>query len=579
VRSEDGTDRRFEAEERPIDPYCRLKKSLEGNFSEPLNATVTLSVGEILTNVLTLAKKHNWNHIEKEDLMKFTCALLNDQKTLPSSRFLLDKLFFSKKGMRYFFFCSNCTHFLLDVGADRHAEVTISCPNQKCTKENNLSDLSKATYFVVFDIPSQLNILLKNPEVRKKLVNPFDHVNKPEDNTMRDLYDGSCYRSFAHYAENLASPASHVISFSLSVDSASLCSFSGQSICPCFLMVNELPTVLRMKNLMIAGLWFGLKKEKMDLFLPPIISHLKKLSIDGFSLQFEDETWHFLAFLIACVADSVARCDVQGIHAHRGDYPCSWCLCEGVEYINSRIFPHESTLPPPRTIEGMLADSRKALEKKIFVRGVKYLTPLASAPLFHPVHGFIVDQMHAKDEGTTKAFLNSWLGEDGKTPYYIKKANVARINALLNGVKIPKELRKGVRSLTQVSYWTGRELENWCLFLSLSVLPDFLPEQYIRHWALYVQGIYLLLNTEIHEDVVNLAEELLETFCLKTESLYGRHMLRFNLHILRHFAENCRRWGPLFALSAYQFEAGNQRLKKLVHDCNGIPRVFLKITL
>lgn len=48
-------------------------------------------------------------------------------------------------------------------------------------------------------------------------------------------------------------------------------------------------------------------------------------------------------------------------------------------------------------------------------------------------------------------------------------------------------------------------------------------------------------------------------------------MLKFNHHILQHFCENARRWGPLFALSAYAMEAGNRRLKQLVNDCNGIP--------
>ncbi|KAJ1526621.1 hypothetical protein ONE63_008207 [Megalurothrips usitatus] len=48
-------------------------------------------------------------------------------------------------------------------------------------------------------------------------------------------------------------------------------------------------------------------------------------------------------------------------------------------------------------------------------------------------------------------------------------------------------------------------------------------------------------------------------------------MMRFNMHILRHFGANCRRWGPIFALSAYAFEAGIQKLKKLIHSTSYIP--------
>jgi len=171
-----------------------------------------------------------------------------------------------------------------------------------------------------------LNLLLSDPEVRCKLLNPVDFINEPDDSFMRDLHHGSSYRTFANYVHNLPNPRKvKYMSFSLSVDSAALCSsFSGQSICPCFIMINELPPVLRMRHLLIAGLWFGTKKEKMDLYLPPVVKHITDLSSPGFVLKFdEDEEWQVKAYLIACVADSVARCDVQGIHSHRGDFPCS----------------------------------------------------------------------------------------------------------------------------------------------------------------------------------------------------------------------------------------------------------------
>lgn len=505
--------------------------------------------------------------------MKFANAILGGKNIVPSSRFLLDQYLYSKEGMHYHFFCSKCTHFLLDASAATFSIKEVNCPNIQCMTLNVLSDLSKATYFVTFDLVYQLQVLLDNPDIRNKLVNPVDFISEPCDQVLKDLYHGSSYRQFANYVKNLPNSATtKYLSFSLSVDSASLCTgFSGQKICPIFIMINELPPVVRMQNLLVAGLWFGVQKEKLDLFLPPVVDHIKKLGERGFCLKFGDEVWHVKAFLIACVADSVARCDVQGIHAHRGDFPCSWCLCEGEERMGKRVFPYERNLPPPRTIEELVEDSRKAFETKTFVRGVKYLCLLSAAPMFHPVEGFVVDQMHAKDEGTTKAFLQSWRGEDGKTLYYIGKANKTKVDNLLQQVKIPKELRKVVRSLSQLAYWTGRELENWLFFFSLAVLTGILPNRYLNHWCLYVQGTYLLLKSEIHTEVIDIAEELLEEFSSKTEDLYGRHMMRFNLHILRHFAANCRRWGPMFALSAYQFEAGNQRIKKLVHACNGIP--------
>lgn len=121
------------------------------------------------------------------------------------------------------------------------------------------------------------------------------------------------------------------MSYTLSVDSASICRFSGVKICPCFLQINELPPILRVKNLILAGLWFGKTKEKIDLFLPPIVKHISDLS-KGFHIEVANEKWLVVSFLICCCADSVARCETQGIHSHRGEYPCSWCLIEGEEF-------------------------------------------------------------------------------------------------------------------------------------------------------------------------------------------------------------------------------------------------------
>lgn len=66
--------------EEPQDAFKRLKSSIEEPFQESLNLTVNISVGEILTNALTLVKKHNWSHLEKEHLMMFAKSILNSGK-------------------------------------------------------------------------------------------------------------------------------------------------------------------------------------------------------------------------------------------------------------------------------------------------------------------------------------------------------------------------------------------------------------------------------------------------------------------------------------------------------------------
>lgn len=127
------------------------------------------------------------------------------------------------------FFCSGCSKSLGNVSPKHARPAQVVCPNENCKTLNVLSDLSQATFFVKFFLPSQLEVLFSDPNIRRKVVSPADFVNAPADNVMRDLYHGTCYRAFAKHVEHDCS--SHkVLSFSLSVDSAALCSFSGQSM-------------------------------------------------------------------------------------------------------------------------------------------------------------------------------------------------------------------------------------------------------------------------------------------------------------------------------------------------------------
>ena len=177
-----------------------------------------------------------------------------------------------------------------------------------------------------------------------------------------------------------------------------------------------------------------------------------------------------------------------------------------------------SPAPPLRTIQELLQDSVEALRTKKIVNGVKYLCLLSPAPLFHPVDGFIADQMHAKDEGTTKSFVKAWCGEDGETPYYIGQPdNMDKLRKRAAQVRAPKELRKSLRDLSHLAYFTGRELENFALFFSIPLLMEILPTRFLMHWALYVQVNYVLLLSELAIAAMDTVESLGGEFCKKKQ--------------------------------------------------------------
>lgn len=73
-----------------------------------------------------------------------------------------------------------------------------------------------------------------------------------------------------------------------------------------------------------------------------------------------------------------------------------------------------------------------------------------------------------------------------------------------------------------------------------------------------------------------LLESLLMHFVGKTEDLYGKSAMTFNMHQLIHLPEAVRRLGPLWGHSAFVFESGNGQLVKLVTGANAVPQQILE---
>ena len=66
------------------------------------------------------------------------------------------------------------------------------------------------------------------------------------------------------------------------------------------------------------------------------------------------------------------------------------------------------------------------------------------------------------------------------------------------------------------------------------------------------------------------ADQLLHKFVVRSEALYSKIPMTFNMHLLLHLAKSVYYWGPLWAHSAFTFESGNGHLLKVIHVARGI---------
>lgn len=547
--------------------FGKLLHKIQHGFSDVITNPPLVSRAELLLMVLGLSIQHNQNHTQ----LLHTVTLINSvfgNSILPHSCYLLDQILNTDCGINYHFYCPECFYYFGKI--DYLTVRQVVCETPGCNTTSNIHDLTAASFFVTFDICLQIEYLLKSDSVFSQLKSPVELINGRGPGTFSDIYDGSSYQNFARSTALVI--ADKIISFIFSTDGSPLFKSSKNSIWPLQLTICELPPLIRMNNIILGGLWFGKSKPPMDLFLIPFMAIIKSLSTHGMNVQLKDEViCHVKAYIILCCVDSGARGSVQGLKTHSGYGSCNWCTHPGEWSAHAVRFPVLEYVPQQRTHEGMRTQGEAYLDTGIIVDGVKGLSALFGAPEMDVVKGMSVEYMHLVNLGLVRQFLYAWLNDADEDWYIGTDAEEELINEKLASLSPPVEVRRLPRTLSEKKFWNARELENWLLLYSVPVLSGILKAKYLNHWKLLVQAVYLLLQTKLTAEDCRNAHILLSHFIVKTEELYGKSMMTFNLHILSHLADHVLRWGNLQFSSAFCFEAANGLLKQLIHAQRGIP--------
>ncbi|KAK3909968.1 Halomucin [Frankliniella fusca] len=554
---------------RPLPAHQNLWKEIRNqpDFISSVLTEVNCSPAEILLKILALSHQNNFSFKAFLDTVLLVNSLFVTP-VLPGTQYLLDKLLLSETDLVRYFYCKTCSHSFGNI--DHNTTPEIVCP--ACRTINEIKDLTKACHFVLFDIGSQLELLFMNKEVRENLVHPKEAVRLNGDrNVLKDVYDGKCYREFA------ASLANHlgekILSFVVCTDGSPLFKSSNYSVWPFFLCINELPPLLRMKNLLLGGLWFGNRHPPMDLYLQPVVNHLKSLSDRGIKVTVEEEEWLIKAYTIACCVDSGARGAVQGVNSHSGYYSCNWCLIPGLYLENKVVFPFSDVDHPKRTHETVKDHGAECLanDALLYVFGVQYVSPLVALPKFDIVLGMVQDFPHNVPFGIGRTFLDEWLHNSQRSFYIGSPEEMKILNKRMEKLKPCIEVRRAIRPLKDMAFWKAREFENWVVIYSLIVVLQVLPAKFWTHWSYLVQAVYLLVGQTVTTENVNMAHKLIRYWVADVETLYGQKFMSFNVHIFSHFAENVSRWGPAWAVSTYCFESAIGKLKNTLHAHRGVP--------
>ena len=415
---------------------------------------------------------------------------------------------------------------------------------------------------------NQLKQLLSDPEFYKLLTDRNLEV-LAQSNEVSDITTGELYQDLIK-SHGLSK---NDISLTWNADDIPVFKSSQYSIWPVQCLINELPPHLRSSNILLTGLWFGKPKPKMNTFLEAFVNECKYLEVKGFC--FGSESIKRRVFALICSSDSPARAMLRNCKQFNGKHGCDWCEHEGVTVVKNggpptRYYPQRGS-PPLRTSENQAKYAIRAEQLKEAVKGVKGPSIVDLLPTFDMVNGFTPEYMHSVCQGVMRRLFDLWFdAANHNEDFYLGKKAV-EVDNRLTSISPPSEITRAPRSIKERKFWKASEWRAFMLY-GLVVLKGLLPRVYLQHFFLFVYGVYNLLGDKITNGMLKNSKTCLVKFVFDMERLYGLTSCTFNVHQLTHLADGVKKCGPLWATSAFAFEANNHMLLKMFSGTQYVPQ-------
>jgi hypothetical protein len=131
----------------------------------------------------------------------------------------------------------------------------------------------------------------------------------------QDVCDGTAFRKLR---EKCDSP---FITLSLSSDGFQVQKTNnGSSVWPFMYIINELPRVIRFRNVFLSGVWLGNGSLPATNICELVVDELNELSNKGFTFEHRGLTKTVKVHTICGIFDSPARCKFLGMSQYNGYY-------------------------------------------------------------------------------------------------------------------------------------------------------------------------------------------------------------------------------------------------------------------
>lgn len=520
-------------------------------FFDTITTPVNISRGELLLMLLKFSLMNHACLTEMSKLFRLINAIFV-KPILPESRYMLNMILNPDNNTELYGCCPKCGNCLGKLGEVDENVVCNICQNQ-----TDLSTPSCENLFAVLDTSKSISDIINSHE------DYYNNIVKErvyEENHMKDIYDGKMYRDFVSALPK--EDRDRYVTLTLNTDGAPVFKSSKYSIWPVYLMINEIPVQERFSKIVTCCLWFNKIKPSMETFLYPLVNQINNFSRDGIECTIQGEVRKLKLFILLCCVDTVARAPVLGKMQFNAHFGCDWCEHPGEWHTGSMRYPVLFETPRKRdketTINYMM--QVESMENPTPIYGIKTVSPLINLPQFDIINGFVPDYMHCCLLGVARQI----------TSYLINKCDISLIDDLIKRIKVPHVVSRLSRPFSDRNYWKAREWENWILYYSVPILASKINSEMLNYWTLFVESLYICLQTDINDADLNRADEMLHIFVFKTQQYFGKTAMTYNVHQLLHLVKSVYNWGPLWSHSAFAFESGNHQLLQAIHCAKGV---------
>ncbi|KAM7313846.1 uncharacterized protein ISCGN_003633 [Ixodes scapularis] len=278
--------------------------------------------GHVLLLILAYVVSAGLSWTQTEGLLRLVNTLFG-VFVAPKSKFLFRKVWKqSQQGMVDFhFFCDRCSKPLMVC------KTPLQDKKARCSQCKTLYGaeemVSNGTFFIIFNLRKQCHDLVKN--CRKALWDNLEKIAQRSRDIFTDLADGD----LVNQARQQFGCAMEDLTASFSTDGSPVFKSSKNSMWPIHVMLNELPPILRWKNLLLGGIWFGKKKPVMSLFLDGFVEQFRRIGAIKWVCHKNGRALESKVYAVCCIADAPARAAVLNRKQFNGYYGCPWCYHKG----------------------------------------------------------------------------------------------------------------------------------------------------------------------------------------------------------------------------------------------------------